>query len=312
MAPARLLALLLLPSLLLISLISPSCSTPPSTHSHHHASHSGGEGEGRPTVRRSVGESRASSAASSSACSGGSHGASGQFDFYVLALSSSPEYCASSSTYSKYPGCVHPTAWQAVNLTMHGLWPQYNAEQSGYYGPECCATQFGSTLTQAAVTPLLPQLERQWPNEQDPTGATLGLASTLWAHEWAVHGTCSGLSQSAFLTTALHTALTLPTPSIITTHIGGSTTRDAIESAFNGGSPCVSGAACNVFLECASTNTLEGVNVCYSTQLQRMECPAVVTQASSRCKAGSVKIAGFKKASASASQGHTQAQAELR
>ena len=309
MTPAPLLLALVLLSPLLFSVASSSGESHHHHSSHHgsHHNHDGSSSGGHADVRASVYESRAASSAASS-CSGGSHGSAGVFDFYVLAFSSSPEYCQSSSTYGKYPGCQNPTAWQAVNLTMHGLWPQYTAAQSGFYGPQCCSTQ---ALTQATITPLLPQLERQWPNEQDPTGSSLGVASTLWAHEWTEHGTCSGLTQSSFFTTALHTALTVPTPSVITSHIGGTATRDAIESAFNNGAPCGTGA-CLVFLEC-SGGTLEGVNVCFSKTLTRMECPTAVTGASSRCKAGNVKIAGFKASAASSHSSHSsQAQEELR
>ena len=163
-----------------------------------------------------------------SVCSGKSHGTAGQFDIYVLAQSSSPQYCESSSTFSKYPGCVNPTAWQKTNLTMHGLWPQYSTAKGGYGThhithidpplqpfdphrqpshrplsdyPECCSSKYGTTLTQSAVTPLLPQLEKYWPNEEDPTGKTL--ANTLWAHEWMEVGP---------LTLPIHSPLLKPPP----------------------------------------------------------------------------------------------------
>ena len=41
------------------------------------------------------------------------------FDYYVLSLSWSPEYCASEAR-PKDPQCVRPYAF-----VVHGLWPQY-------------------------------------------------------------------------------------------------------------------------------------------------------------------------------------------
>ena len=84
--------------------------------------------------RRSFSKTRSSS----STCSGGAHGSAGEFDLYVLSQSWSPQYC---SSYSDYPGCQQPTDWQQTNLTLHGLWPQYSAEQDGY-----CLTRDSRTV----------------------------------------------------------------------------------------------------------------------------------------------------------------------
>ena len=85
--------------------------------------------------------------------------------------------------------------------------------------------------------------------------------------------------------------LTVPTPSILTDNIGGSVSRDALESAYNGGSPCGSGA-CLVFLQC-DDGSLSQVELCFSTDLQQIQCPADVTSADSRCADGDVSIAAF-------------------
>jgi ribonuclease I len=64
-------------------------------------------------------------------CNGDDYGNSGDFDLYILSQSWSAEFCFPSS-HSRYPGCKSPTAWQRVNLTLHGLWPQYTTAQSGH------------------------------------------------------------------------------------------------------------------------------------------------------------------------------------
>jgi ribonuclease I len=85
--------------------------------------------------------------------------------------------------------------------------------------------------------------------------------------------------------------LTVPTPSVITDNIGGSVSRDDLESAYNGGSPCGSGA-CLVFLEC-DDGSLSQIELCFSTALQQIQCPADVTSAESRCADGDISIAAF-------------------
>jgi ribonuclease T2 len=90
----------------------------------------------------------------------------GHFDFYLLNLSWSPEFCAIKGTS---PQCAaHP------GFIVHGLWPQ-NAD--GTY-PVFCAERPGPAHpeTNLDITPDLPLLQ----------------------HEWDKHGTCTGLSPDAF------------------------------------------------------------------------------------------------------------------
>ena len=89
----------------------------------------------------------------------------GAFDYYVLALSWSPEFCHS-----------HPSNVQCSGhsgFVVHGLWPQF---VDGY--PEHCSTQPG-LANPSSMADIMP----------DPS---------LVAHEWATHGTCSGLDAEAY------------------------------------------------------------------------------------------------------------------
>ena len=119
------------------------------------------------------------------------------------------------------------------------------------------------------------------------------LNASLYQHEWAKHGTCSGLPQRDFLTAAINLTAALHTPAVITSNIGGSVSRDDLESAFNAGQPCAADG-CQVFLECSAGEYLLEVHSCFSLQLERVDCPATVTGQSERCKAGKVKITKFK------------------
>jgi ribonuclease T2 len=92
------------------------------------------------------------------------------FDFYVLALSWSPSYCADRAVASREPSqCSGARPYAFV---VHGLWPQY---ETGY--PRSCRTnQRGPD--QALVREMLDIMP----------------STRLVAIQWERHGTCSGLS----------------------------------------------------------------------------------------------------------------------
>ncbi|MNG99340.1 Ribonuclease T2 family protein [compost metagenome] len=108
-------------------------------------------------------------------------GRAGEFDYYALALSWSPQHCAVK------PGdreqCSRP-----LGFVLHGLWPQY---QRGY--PSDCGTER-----------LDPAMEREF--------AGLYPSRFLYRHEWEKHGTCSGLDQAQFhqLASTLREKVTVP------------------------------------------------------------------------------------------------------
>lgn len=100
-------------------------------------------------------------------------GTSGDFDYYVLALSWSPTYCASQAGANDDSQCAPGRSFAFV---VHGLWPQYD---QGW--PQDCDTQ------------------ESWV-EQDAIDAMMDLmpSKKLIIHEWKKHGTCSGLSQAGY------------------------------------------------------------------------------------------------------------------
>ncbi len=106
-------------------------------------------------------------------------GTPGVFDFYVLALSWSPTYCASEGAGRQREGnrddgqCA---PGRNPGFVVHGLWPQYDR---GY--PSACGA-FPRAPSRAAM-----DVAREvYPSE--------GLAR----HEWRVHGTCSGQDPAAY------------------------------------------------------------------------------------------------------------------
>ncbi|NSX53715.1 ribonuclease T2 family protein [Parasulfitobacter algicola] len=97
----------------------------------------------------------------------------GEFDYYVLALSWTPNWCALEGDARGSDQCDdrHDFGW-----TLHGLWPQYNR---GW--PSFCQTS-------------------QRPPSRSETAAMadiMGTAGLAW-HQWKKHGSCAGLSSNDY------------------------------------------------------------------------------------------------------------------
>lgn len=100
-------------------------------------------------------------------------GTAGDFDYYVLSLSWSPNWCALEGDDRNSPQC-DPS--KDFGFVLHGLWPQYD---SGW--PDYCRTSFAEPT------------RRQTSGMADIMG-TSGLA---W-YQWNKHGVCSGLSSTEY------------------------------------------------------------------------------------------------------------------
>ena len=96
----------------------------------------------------------------------------GDFDYYVMALSWSPTWCALTGDARGSPQCDTAHGW-----ILHGLWPQYHR---GY--PSACQT--AATPPTRAMTGAMADI--------------MGTPGLAW-HQWKKHGTCSGLSAHAYL-----------------------------------------------------------------------------------------------------------------
>lgn len=100
---------------------------------------------------------------------------SGDFDYYVLSLSWSANWCALEGDRRQSPQCDEETG---NGWILHGLWPQY---ERGY--PADCRTSFRSP-------------SRSMTRDMADIMGTSGLA---W-HQWNKHGVCSGLSAADYYT----------------------------------------------------------------------------------------------------------------
>lgn len=95
----------------------------------------------------------------------------GTYDYFVLSLSWSPNWCVLEGDARNSPQCDANHGW-----IMHGLWPQFHR---GY--PSYCRT-------------IKPAPSRRMTAEMADIMGTSGLA---W-HQWNKHGSCTGLSARAY------------------------------------------------------------------------------------------------------------------
>jgi ribonuclease T2 len=113
--------------------------------------------------------------------------AAGDFDYYVMALSWSANWCAREGDDRDDPQC---DAGRGLTFTLHGLWPQY---EDGW--PSFCRTV-----------------------ARDPSrGETAAMADIMGGaglafYEWKKHGRCSGLSAADYfaLSRAAYEGVVIP------------------------------------------------------------------------------------------------------
>lgn len=98
---------------------------------------------------------------------------SGEFDYWVLALSWSPTWCALEGDDRGSPQCAPE---EDFGWVLHGLWPQYHR---GW--PSFC-----------------PTLERQPTRGMTADMADIMGSSGLAWYQWRKHGVCSGLSAAEY------------------------------------------------------------------------------------------------------------------
>jgi ribonuclease T2 len=177
--------------------------------------------------------------------------APGDFDFYLLNLSWSPEFCA---THSDSPECG-----RRLGFVVHGLWPQ---DTSGNY-PQHCSDAPGPTDPRAD-TDIIP-------------------TASLVEHEWETHGTCSGLAANDYFA-GIHKAYAAVR---VPANIGTGRDADGVPpddllarfAAANPGYPAGSFA-----LSCGN-NRLTAVEICLGKDLSPQPCQGVRS-----CRANVVKV----------------------
>lgn len=119
-------------------------------------------------------------------------GRAGDFDYYVMSLSWSPNWCALTGDRRNDAQCRDGTGHDFV---LHGLWPQY---EQGW--PQNCATD-----------------ERD-PSRRDSQAMqdVMGSGGLAW-YQWQKHGRCSGLSGTGYYATARDAYARIAIPQVFQT-----------------------------------------------------------------------------------------------
>ena len=152
---------------------------------------------------------------------------------------------------------------KGYGFVLHGLWPQY--AKGGW--PASCDTQ--SRLSAADLA----------------KGALIFPTQALLKHEWAKHGTCSGLDASRYLE-ATDTALAnVQIPQQLQPfNVPNYMDAQAIESLFRQSNPAMGNHGMAVICK---GKVLSEVRVCLSKELRFAGCPRSVK---SQCRGGDIRI----------------------
>lgn len=176
----------------------------------------------------------------------------GHFDYYLLNLSWSPEFCAklaSSPQCAAHPGFV-----------LHGLWPQ---NRDGSW-PANCVTHAAGPTNPSAWLDITPDL-------------------SLITHEWTKHGACTTLDGDSYFTIArqAYDSITIPQRFLEVDH-EITITPDEIIGLFLKANPSLSSG--NINLDCENDH-LTAIEFCLGQDLQPVSCIALHA-----CQANTIKI----------------------
>lgn len=181
--------------------------------------------------------------------------ASGGFDYYVLALSWVPAFCAHQTTRRSAGECG---AGREMGFVVHGLWPE---RDSGRPLESCAPVR---PLTRDIVQQMLPLMP-------DPD---------LIQHEWRTHGSCSGLNAEEYFAEIGHAAERIQIPAsyrslhrVIETSPGEIERRFAAVNHWHGTSA--------LRVQCRA-GEVRGVLVCLTKNLQPRPCSWTLRD----CRAG--------------------------
>jgi ribonuclease T2 len=174
----------------------------------------------------------------------------GQFDFYVLALSWSPSFCAAAeergASAVRQPQCTE----RSYAFVVHGLWPQY---ASGF--PEYCQVP-APRLDRAIVSSMMDLMP----------------APRLIFHEWDRHGTCSGLGPRAYFETVRKARAVVKIPERFLGLAETLTVSPAeVEQAFIDANPGLTASAISIGCD---NKRLKDVRVCLGRDFQFHDCGA--------------------------------------
>ena len=175
----------------------------------------------------------------------------GAFDYYVMALAWSANWCALKGDARGDDQC---SPHHDFTFTLHGLWPQYEA---GY--PSYCRTGAGD------------------PSRQDSAAMAdiMGGSGVAW-YQWKKHGRCTGLSATAYYATLRRAYSAVAIPEVfarITATL--SLPAKVIEDAFIEANP---GLARDMITVTCDRGLIQEARICLTKDLAPRRCGADVSR----------------------------------
>jgi ribonuclease T2 len=174
----------------------------------------------------------------------GDTGSAGQFDYYLLSLSWSPQYCARPEARDDRLQCEGHN----YGFVLHGLWPQYRRGSAQF----CTSTEPRRVKPQI-VDEMLPIM----------------VSPELIEHEWQRHGTCSGLAQEQYFAAARQAFAAFRAPREFDEGRLVATDRRTIFSKLRESNPQIPGGA--ITLRCQG-NDFSELRICLSKELRPIAC----------------------------------------
>jgi len=169
----------------------------------------------------------------------------GEFDYYVMALSWSPSWCALEGDARGSPQC---DGSQDHGWILHGLWPQY---ERGW--PANCRTTFRA------------------PSRADTNAMAdiMGTSGLAW-HQWNKHGVCSGLDSDDYYALSRVAYAKIVRPNVFR-HLDRSVTLPAsvVEDAFLKDNPNLS--ADQITITCRQ-DYIQEARICLTRDLEFRDC----------------------------------------
>jgi ribonuclease T2 len=172
------------------------------------------------------------------------------FDYYLLTLSWAPEFCATTANGRTSAEC---DSNKHMGLVVHGLWPQDN---DGKWPESCSTTPPVASATVDHMMPIMP-------------------GQSLIQHEWAKHGTCSGLSTQDYFSAIekLYTGLKVP-EDFKRPSGSAQASPGGIEKKF----ASANNAPAEAFRVSCPQNEFSAVEICLSKDLQYQACPSTLKE----------------------------------
>jgi ribonuclease T2 len=173
----------------------------------------------------------------------------GDFDYYVLALSWSPNWCALEGDARGAEQCEEDFGW-----IVHGLWPQYEDGWPSYCPTAARPPSRGMTGAQADL---------------------FGAGGAAW-YQWKKHGVCSGLAAQDYYRLAREAWARVNRPEVLR-KLDRAVTLPAsvIEEAFLQANPDWS--ADTVTITCRDGHIQEA-RICLTRELEPRDCGADVVR----------------------------------